>query len=49
MLKKKDNSLMLHSFKINFSINDKKYKFVADPSDQFKKTMKEKYLKSFLL
>ena len=48
-VKRKNNSLMLHSFKINFSINEEKYKFIAEPSDQFKKTMKEKYLKSFLL
>jgi len=43
----KKNILMLHSYKINFSINDKKYEFIAEPSAQFKNTLKEKYLKSF--
>jgi len=39
--------LMLHAYKINFSINDKKYNFLADLPDIFKQTLKEKYLKSF--
>ena len=39
---------MLHAHKINFSINDKKYNFEAEPSIDFKKTINEKYLKIFL-
>ena len=41
------NKLMLHAYKINFSINDKKFKFLAEPTLEFKKTLKEKYLKNF--
>ena len=39
---------MLHAYKINFSINDKRYKFFANPTLHFKKILKEKYLKIFL-
>jgi len=43
----KKNQLMLHAYKINFSINDKKYNFLAETPNLFKKTLKEKYLKNF--
>ena len=45
--KNKKNKLMLHAYKINFSINDKKFKFLAELPEEFKKTLKEKYLKIF--
>ena len=45
--KNKKNTLMLHAYKINFSINDKKYEFTAEPSLYFKKIMSEKYLKIY--
>ena len=38
---------MLHAYKINFSINDKKYKFVASLPDHFNVALKEKYLKIY--
>ncbi len=41
------NSLMLHAYKINFSIGLKKYNFKAEPSQEFKKIVKEKYLRIF--
>ena len=41
------NKLMLHAYKINFSINDKKFKFLAELPTEFKKTLKEKYLKIY--
>jgi len=41
------NKLMLHAYKINFSINDKKFKFLAELPSEFKKTLKEKNLKIF--
>ena len=44
---KKKNVLMLHAFKINFSINNVRYNFTAKPSDYFEKTINEKYLKTF--
>ena len=43
LLNKKN--LMLHSYKINFSIAGIKYNFVAEPPFSFKKILKEKYLK----
>ena len=46
-LKRKSNSLMLHAYKINFSINNIKYKFCAEIPELFKDTLKEKFLKSF--
>ena len=46
--KDKKKILMLHAHKINFSINDKKYNYEAEPSMDFKKTISEKYLKIFL-
>tara|TARA_Y100000590_G_scaffold4546_1_gene6126 strand:+ start:7352 stop:8257 length:906 start_codon:yes stop_codon:yes gene_type:complete len=44
-LNKKKGELMLHAYKINFSINDVKYNFLAKPHEPFIKTLKEKYLK----
>ena len=41
----KKNSLMLHAFKINFTINDTKYNFSANVPENFIKTLNEKYLK----
>ena len=38
---------MLHSYKINFSINNIKYKYVAELTDIFKKTLNEKFLKNY--
>ena len=43
----KTNSLMLHAYKINFSIDETKYKYCADLPLSFKKVLKEKYLKIF--
>ena len=44
---KKKNTLMLHSYKINFSISKIKYNFLAELPESFKSTLKEKYLKIF--
>jgi len=41
----KNQKLMLHAYKINFTINDKKYNFFADPPFFFKEMLKEKNLK----
>ena len=43
----KKETLMLHAYKINFSIADTKYSFSADVPTTFKKVLKEKYLKIF--
>ena len=43
----KNETLMLHAYKINFSIADTKYSFSADVPTVFKKILKEKYLKIF--
>ena len=43
----KTGALMLHAYKINFSIADTKYSFSADVPTVFKKILKEKYLKIF--
>ena len=43
----KKNVLMLHAYKINFSIAEVKYNFLAEPPINFKNTLKEKYLKIF--
>ena len=43
----KKNLLMLHAYKINFSIDGSKYNFLADPPLIFKNVLKEKYLKIF--
>ena len=45
--KKVNNKLMLHAYKINFSINNIKYNYYAEPPIAFKKMLKEKYLKIF--
>ena len=41
------NTLMLHAYKINFSIAGTKYNFSVEPSFAFKNILKEKYLKIF--
>ena len=46
-LPNKKNNLMLHAYKINFSIANIKYNFSANPPMTFIKTLKEKYLKNF--
>tara|TARA_B100001123_G_C15305486_1_gene1022538 strand:+ start:734 stop:1645 length:912 start_codon:yes stop_codon:yes gene_type:complete len=46
-ISKKKDRLMLHAFKINFSINDKKYNYSAELPEDFKKMLKQKYLKTF--
>ena len=43
----KKNILMLHAYKINFSIAEKKYSYTADPPLVFKNILKEKYLKIY--
>ena len=43
-LKKKD-MLMLHAYKINFSIANTKYNYSADPPSYFQKTLNQKFLK----
>ena len=43
----KKETLMLHAYKINFSIADTKYNFSADVPTTFRKVLKEKYLKIF--
>jgi len=42
----KESILMLHAYKINFSIDNIKYNFTAEPSTEFKKILKQKYLKN---
>ena len=44
----KKSNLMLHAYKVNFSINSTKYNFIADPPEHFMKFIKEKYLKTYL-
>ena len=46
--KNKKSYLMLHSYKINFTINNTKHKYIAKLPSIFKKTLNEKYLKTFL-
>ena len=43
----KKSQLMLHAYKINFSINNIKYNYTADLPAHFKKNLKEKYLKIY--
>ncbi len=43
----KKNILMLHAYKIHFSINGVKYNFLAEPSFDFKNILKEKFLKIY--
>ena len=45
--KSQNSKLMLHAYKINFSINNEKYSYTAEPPDVFKQFIKEKYLKIF--
>ena len=45
--KMKKNTLMLHSYKINFSIAETRYSFSAELPLTFVNTLKEKYLKIF--
>ena len=45
--KAKKNTLMLHAYKINFSIAGTKYSFLAELPQSFKNTLKEKYLRTF--
>ena len=45
--KNKRHFLMLHSYKINFSIQGSKYNFIAEPPLTFIKFLKEKYLRIF--
>ena len=46
-IKNKKQILMLHAYKINFSVNKKKYNFLAYPPIEFKKMLNEKYLKIY--
>ena len=43
----KKDKLMLHAYKINFSIDGTKYNYSAEPPSAFKKVLREKYLKIF--
>jgi 23S rRNA pseudouridine955/2504/2580 synthase len=43
--KSQNSNLMLHAYKINFSIDKVKYNFSAEPPEIFAKFLKEKYLK----
>ena len=43
----KKNTLMLHAYKINFSISGIKYSYIAEPTKAFINTLKEKYLKIY--
>ncbi len=45
--KSQNSTLMLHAYKINFTINESKYSFLADPPEVFKKFITEKYLKIY--
>ena len=45
--KVKKNTLMLHAYKINFSIAETRYSFSAELPLTFVNTLKEKYLKTF--
>lgn len=43
----KKSILMLHAYKINFSISGTKYSYIAEPPLPFKNVLKEKYLKIY--
>ena len=43
----KKEILMLHAYKMNFSIANTKYSFFADPPTTFKKILNERYLKIY--
>jgi len=45
---KKNNKLMLHAYKISFTINNIKYNFSAKIPKDFEYILKKKYLKNFL-
>ena len=47
IIRKSKMPLMLHAYKINFSINNKNYKFLAEPPEALNKIIKEKYLRNF--
>ena len=47
IISKKKNTLMLHAYKINFSIGGTKHVFSAELPIHFKNVLKEKYLKIF--
>ena len=44
----KKQRLMLHAYKISFSINEKKFNFIAEIPSDFKNFLVEKYLKNYL-
>jgi len=46
-VKNKKNLLMLHAYKIKFSINNIKHNYLAEPPAAFKKIINEKYLKIY--
>ena len=46
---KKENVLMLHAYKIHFSIDNIRYNYLAEPTSVFKNFLKEKYLKTSFL
>ena len=46
-LNKKKNELMLHAYKIKFSIAGTRYNYTAEPPLAFKKYLKEKHLKIY--
>ena len=43
--KNNNSQLMLHAYKINFTINELKYNFLAELPIIFRSTLNEKYLK----
>ena len=43
----KKNELMLHAYKIKFSISGTRYNYTAEPPLAFQKNLKEKYLKIY--
>ena len=47
ILRGKKNNLMLHAYKINFSIAGTKYNFSAEPPPAFKNIVREKHLRTF--
>ena len=46
-INKKKTRLMLHAYKINFSVENNKYNFLAKIPSEFEKIVKEKYLRNF--
>ena len=43
----KKDKLMLHAYKINFSIDGTKYNYLAEPPTAFEEVLREKYLKIY--